>query len=214
MSQKFQFSQIPYHQQPLSCMAHLTWLLRLNHECYSNVDSLLPIFSSFLSRVQKLKPCPQRGPQLVFAAQSTYFPPILTQFSVENKKYFILDRFWKSFLIAHHLPSSQKNKQTKKSTNHTNTHTKITPQHHHKHTHMHHSTKNTPPNNQSPSLLSSLLENSILEHHYKGPNKRLLFTFGKPVTPFWQNQAEVVKAALTQGIFYRRVTICNGNSFL
>lgn len=86
MSQKFQFSQIPYHQQPLSCIAHLTWLLRLNHECYSNVDSLLPIFSSFLSRVQKLKPCPQRGPQLVFAAQSTYFPPILTQFPVENKQ--------------------------------------------------------------------------------------------------------------------------------
>lgn len=58
----------------------------------------------------------------------------------------------------------------------------------------------------APKPLYHPSRKSILENHSKGPKTRLLLTFGKSVTPFCKNQAEV-KAAPTQGFFYRKLTV-------
>lgn len=73
-------------------------IAQTNLDYYSNkMDSLLHTFSSSLSHVKKFESSPQRGPQLLSVAKSTYFPPILTQKLIFCWKTIYSDQVCKEF---------------------------------------------------------------------------------------------------------------------
>ena len=87
MSHKFQSGQTPCHQQ---------LLLSIRLTMTTTTTQFVTLLHLFPYPCTKSEPCPQKGLQLLFVAKTTYYLPIPTQkfqFSAENKKHFILNRF-------------------------------------------------------------------------------------------------------------------------